>query len=121
MWRSRSSTEAQTTALLPSKPKIFETRRNRGIGGTRQSGNRGARKAAGLPQRQVLKFSIRVLSAQIRGIFFLLRCLLSSVFQRCSYRVRGDHCRGGVFLTVITTSHAPFAMNSKAAGKKYLL
>ena len=28
---------------------------------------------------------------------------------------------GGVFLTVITTSHAPFAMNSRIAGKKYLL
>ena len=28
---------------------------------------------------------------------------------------------GGVFLTVITTSHAPFAMNKRIAGKKYLL
>jgi hypothetical protein len=31
------------------------------------------------------------------------------------------YCRGGVFLTVITTSHAPFAMKSRMAGKKYLL
>jgi hypothetical protein len=29
--------------------------------------------------------------------------------------------RGGVFLTVIATSHTPFKMNNKTAGKKYLL
>ena len=28
---------------------------------------------------------------------------------------------GGVFLTIITTSHSPFAMNSRIAGKKYVL
>jgi hypothetical protein len=35
--------------------------------------------------------------------------------------IKVRYCRGGVFLTVITTSHAPFAMNNKIAGKKYLL
>jgi hypothetical protein len=35
--------------------------------------------------------------------------------------IRVRYCLGGVFLTVITTSHAPFAMNNKIAGKKYLL
>jgi hypothetical protein len=51
-----------------------------------------------------------------------LRFLLSSVFQRCSCPLlRLRYCLGGVFLTVITTSHAPFAMNNKIAGKKYLL
>jgi hypothetical protein len=35
--------------------------------------------------------------------------------QKCA------HPPGGVFLTVITTSHAPFSMNSRTAGKRYLL
>ena len=62
------------------------------------------------------------LSAQIRGKCFVpplphFLCVSKVLSGRPGMR----YCRGGVFLTVITTSHAPFAINSKIAGKKYLL
>jgi hypothetical protein len=49
-----------------------------------------------------------------------LRYLRSSVFQRFWRSSQTERHPGGVFLTVITTSHTPFSMKSSTAGKKYL-
>jgi hypothetical protein len=60
-------------------------------------------------------------SAQIRGKFFSSASSFPLRFKGFLSQARMRHFRGGVLLTVITTSHTPLSMNNRTAGTKYLL